>query len=556
MPINAVTQYSKDVTSGKIVAGEPVRLACKRHLDDLKHALKRGFYFDETEADLAIQLSTIKCHSKGKWAGTPIELSDWQKFIKGSLFGWKRLSTGLRRFRMFYGEVSRKNGKSTMMADLGIDLAFLDGEGGAEVYTAATKRDQARIVFDAAREMVRASPDLKSAINIFNTNMHMTSTASKMEPLSADSRTLDGLNVHAGIIDEFHEHKTSGVLDILDTATGSRSQSLICVITTAGASTQSPCFLQRKYCIDMLKGMFEDDSLFAYIATIDEGDDWKDEDVWIKANPNLGVSVNIEDLRRKCAKAKNMTSARRAFQRYHLNVWTEAQEAWLDLVAWDQSGSDFDDELLQGRPCYVGVDLSTKIDLSAMAFVFPPTAEDSKWRVKVNLYMPENRVTNRDEGDRVPYDEWIEQGYITATPGDIIDFDYIQEDAEKCMKKYSVIDVGFDPYAATQFATNMVNAGFNMIEVRQGHLSLSEPTKELEAQVISRNFDHGNNPVLRWMASNVVVRLDQNNNYIPDKKKSSCRIDGIAAIVNGMARALSTDDNGPSVYEERGFRSL
>ena len=358
-----VTAYARSVSEGALPANRLVRLACQRHLDDLASGGGRGLRFELAAARHAIEFFGFLRHSKGEWAGETFTLAPWQAFIVGALFGWKR-DDGLRRFRTAYCAVPRKNGKSSTSAGIGLYLLVADGEQGAEVYSAATTRDQARIVFDEARRMVATSPALRRRVELLINNLHVAASASRFMPLSSDSSTMDGLNVHGAIIDELHAHKTRGVVDVLDTATGARRQPLLFEITTAGYDRHSICFEHHDYSIKVLDGVLQDDSWFAYIAAADEGDDWTDPKVWRKANPNFGISVKEDDLARKAEKAVALPGAQNAFRRLHLNQWTEQAERWIDMAAWDACDAPVDPERLRGRACFGGLDLSTTTDLS------------------------------------------------------------------------------------------------------------------------------------------------------------------------------------------------
>lgn len=331
--LHPAEQYARDVVGGKVVACKWVRLACERYFHDLKHGHERGLYFDREAAERKLHVTSLLKHSKGQWAGEYFHPEPWQSFIDWNVFGWKR-ADGMRRFRTQFEEVARKNGKSTRGAATGIYLAFFDGEAGAEVYSAATKRDQARIVHGEAIRMIKKNPTLKKYIKIYKDNLHMESTASKYEPLGADSDTLDGLNVHGAIVDELHAHKSRDTLDLLETATGSRRQPLMVIITTAGMDRQSICFEKHQYTQKVLEGWkdgsFLDDAWFGIIFTIDEGDDWRDESCWIKANPNLGVSKKLEDMQMKAKRAERMPAAQNSFLRRELNVWVQGESKFME----------------------------------------------------------------------------------------------------------------------------------------------------------------------------------------------------------------------------------
>jgi phage terminase large subunit-like protein len=553
----AAEQYVEDVLNGTITAGRLVRLACARHRKDLETGHERGLIFDEEAGARAIEFFGFLHHSKGEWAGEVFELAGWQAFIVWSLFGWKIKASGLRRFRNAYDEIARKNGKSTLAAGIGLLLFIADGEPGAEVYTAATKRDQAKITHGEAERMVKASPGLRKIIRIVRDNMHVPDTASKFEPLGADADTMDGLNIHGAVVDELHAHKTRAVLDVIETATGARRQPLIFKITTAGYDRTSVCWDDHIYAIQILEGTIEDDAFFAFIASIDEDDDWRDPAVWPKANPNLGISAKLDDLQVKCTKAREMATAQNAFRRLHLNEWTEQSVRWLDIEKWDKCPKVMDPEQLAGRTCYGGLDLSTKIDLTARALVFPPEPDDETktYQALLQFFLPEDNMKERVERDRVPYDVWARAGLITLTPGNVIDYAFIRETVQQDAKRYNLIEMGYDPWNATQLAVQLVEDGIEMVEVRQGPKSMAEPTKELEALVKSRRLNSGGNPVLRWNAANVTVRTDPNDNYMPDKAKSYERIDGIVALLMGLGRAI-VSANSQSVYTSRGLTIL
>lgn len=553
-----VKNYAGQVVQGKIVTGKWVRLACQRHLDDLKNGKKRGLYFDRVASENAIHKIELFRHSKGEWGGQPLKLAPWQKFKIGSIFGWKR-ADGTRRFRLVYEEVARKNGKSTFLAGVCNYMFAFDGEPGADIFTAATKRDQARIIYDEAANMMRKVPQqwrLRQAVTIYNHSMVIPATCAKMQPLSADANSMDGLNPHLNAIDELHAHKTRAVFDVLNTATGARRQPLTYMITTAGWDRHSVCYDQHDYAKRVLEGVVEDDSLFAYIASIDEGDDWKDERVWIKANPNIGISVKIDDLRRKADVAKQMPSEQNTFLRLHLNVWTEQSERWIDLSAWDDCKSDFNLDDLKGRACYGGLDMSSTDDISAFVLVFPPEDAGEPWRFIPRFWIPAENMKSRIEKHRVPYDVWAREGLIIPTEGNVIDYNVVQHDILGSCETYDVQEIAFDRFNVTQMVTNLMGEGVEMVKFGQGFVSMSAPTKSLGDLIRSGQIAHDGNPAMRWMISNMAVKQDPAGNLKPDKEKSSEKIDGVVALVMGLGRAIIAETPGPSVYEERGILVL
>lgn len=577
------TSYARDVVAGRVVACRFVRLACERHLRDLEDGSSRGLRWDLAAAAKAIGFFSFLVHSKGEWAGRPLRLSPWQEFIIGSLFGWKR-EDGTRRFRMAYTEVPRKNGKSTFAAGVGLYLAFFDGEPGAEVFTAATKREQARIVHDEAIRMVRASSSLRKRISIFKDNLSSDSTNSKYQPLGADANTLDGLNPNGVIVDELHAHKTRDMLDVLETATGARRQPLIFVITTAGvAGGATVCQEMHDYTVKVIEGQVVDDSQFGFIATIDAGDDWKDEGCWAKANPNLGVSCKADDLRRKRDKAVEMPSAQATFRQKHLDEWVQSVEVWLPDDRWmaGDNSKPLDIESLHGRKCYGGLDLANTLDLCAFVLVFPRGGEspiprrrakgddddepakddDSQAYVLAEVYdvlawfwCPEDCAMERERSNRVTYRTWIDLGMIQETDGDVTDYDVIREDIKRIGEDYQIKEIAYDPFNATQLATQLVQDGFDIYEFRQNMSNFNEPMTAVEKLSKEGRMRHGGNPVLRWMIGNIYAVRNGTGQVMPSRKKSTDKIDGGVALIQGLSRAMMRE--GGSVYDRRRVRTI
>jgi len=555
MPIDySAERYVDQVLSGEQVACRWVKLACERHRRDMATGSERGLYFDEQAARRAIGFFTLLRQSKGEWAGLPLVLEPWQQFIVASLFGWKR-ADGMRRFRTSYLEVARKNGKTTMAAGIGLYLMLADGEPGAEIYSVATKRDQARISHSEATRMTKASPMISREVKVVRDNIHIVDTASKFEPLGADADTMDGLNVHGALVDEVHAHKTRDVWDVMETATGSRRQPLMFAITTAGYDRHSLCYQQHEYTEKALEGVIEDDSWFGLIYSIDEDDEWDDEEVWVKANPNLGVCKKWDDMKRLAARASEMPSQLNAFQRLHLDIWTQAETKWVNMDHWRECGQAVGAEGLRGRTCYGGLDLSSNIDVSAFLLVFPPQGEGDDYQVICRFWIPQEAMRERSRRDRVPYDVWVRQGYITATPGNVIDYAWILHEIDELAQAYDVREIAFDRWGATKIQTELMERGGDdwLVQFGQGYASMSPPTKELERLIMEHKLAHGSNPVLTWMANNLVVRQDPAGNLKPDKEKSTERIDGMVALVMGLDRALRHEPPRRSVYETRGL---
>jgi phage terminase large subunit-like protein len=549
-----------DVLAGRQVACKWVRLACERHLRDLETGEERGLWFDENMAKRAISFFDLLKHSKGEWAGKLLHLEPWQQFILWSLFGWKR-ADGLRRFRTSYLEVARKNGKTTLAAGIGLYLMLADDEPGAEIYSVATKRDQARLSHSEATRMAKSSPPIEQAVTVFRDNIHILNTASKFEPLGADADTMDGLNTHGALVDELHAHKTRHVWDKIDTSTGSRRQPLMFAITTSGYDRQSVCYEYHEYTKKILNQVIEDDSWFGMIFTIDEGqgedagDDWEDESVWIKANPNLGVSKKWDDMRRKAKRAREIPSALNAFLRLELDIWTQAETKWVNLAHWRACNMAVDPNGLRGRTCYGGLDLSSNIDISAWVLVFPPQVPEDAYQVIARFFIPEEAMMERWKRDHVPYPAWVRQGFIIATPGNVIDYKWILHQIDQDARIYDIRELAFDRWGATKIQTDLMEKGGDdwLVQFGQGYVSMSPPMKELERLILEHKLAHGGNPVLTWMADNLVARQDPAGNIKPDKEKSIEKIDGMVALIMALDRALRHEPPKQSVYERRGL---
>lgn len=544
-------RYIDRVISGEQVACRYVRLACERHRRDLEHGAERGLIFDPAAGQHILDFFRFLRHSKGEWAGQVIRLEDWQQALLWIGFGWMR-SDGKRRFRTHYWELARKNGKSTIAAGVGLYLMIADGEPGAEIYSAATKRDQARITHQEATRMVKASPALKRRVTCFRDNLHIRDTATKFEPLGRDADSMDGLNIHGAIVDELHAHKSDEVWGVLETATGARRNPLMFAITTAGFNQSSFCFQLRDYAIKVLDGILVDDSFFGVIYTLDEGDDWTDESNWVKANPNLGISVDVDDLRNKAAKARAIGTALTHFLTKHLNIWTNADELWLSPDKWKSCAGEVEEAALAGKTCYGGLDLSNTLDITAWVLVFPPDEECDHYRVLPRFWVPEERIQERKRNDRVPYDVWERQGYIEATPGETIDYEYVYARMDADAQQFDIIDVGFDRWGSAQVYQWAEKAGMVMVQVGQGYQSMSAPMKEMERLIVNGSLMHGDNPVLTWMAHNLVAMRDPAGNIKPDKRRSREKIDGMVALIMALDRATRHDpEAGRSVYEDR-----
>lgn len=544
------TDYATAVVAGDVPACKWARLACQRHLDDRARGHERGLWWDTDAVAQIVAFFRGLPHSKGEWAGKPIELSAWQCFVVGSVMGWKR-ADGTRRFRVAYVAVPRKTGKSTLAAGLSLYLAFFDREMGAEVYCAATMREQARIVWSEAKRMVLRTPSLHRRIRSFVGNLSVEATASKLQPLGADADNLDGLNIHAAIVDELHAHKNRAMWDVLETATGARRQPLIFAITTAGDDIAGIGYEQNTYTQRVLERIVSDDSYFGITYTIDEGDNWLDEHAWRKAIPALGVSVKLDELREMAARAKEMPSAKMAFLAKRLNVWVAGDVDAVPMELWNRAAAPVDLDALRGVPCWIGLDLASKSDLAAVVAVF---VRGEHVLVRPKFYLPSGVVESHPLGKTAHFAGWVDAGHITVTDGDIIDYSVIRDDLLELAKRVECQEIDYDPFQATHIVMELQAAGLTLVEIPQTVRHLSAPFKNTLDLLRAHKLTHDGNPVMTWMASNVVTREDSKENILPRKKARHLKIDGWTAMLNALSRALLQPPIEPSVYESRGVR--
>lgn len=476
---------------------------------------------------------------EGEHANKPFNLEPWQQAIIGCLFGWYR-ADGTRRYRESLIYVPRKCGKTPLAAGVVNLVMFTDDEPGAQIYSAAAEREQAALIFRHASGMIVRNPDLDSQVKVyrsFKSIEHGNGTIYKA--LSSDADTKHGLGAHLVIVDELHAHRDGELVDVLLTSTAARRQPLVIYITTADYARESVCNMKHDYASKVRDGVIQDSSFLPAIWEASVDDDWTDPAIWAKANPNLGVSVKVEYLQRECERAKNEPSYENTFKRLHLNIKTQQDVRWLSLEKWDACDAPVDEDALAGRTCYAGLDLSTRLDVTASVLVFPPTDDDPLWRILPRLFIPEDNAREREKRDRVQYQTWGAQGHITLTPGDVVDYDFVKQSLLDDARKFDLKEIAYDPWNATQIAIQLQDSGATVVEFRQGYASMSEPTKELEKLIVSRKVAHGGHPVLRWMASHVAVEMDAAGNVKLSKKKSTERIDGLVATVMGLGRALA-----------------
>lgn len=554
------TAYARSVLSGDTPAGKLVKLACQRHLNDLGRQGTVGFPFVWRPGKSAIfaQFCLLLRHYKGRFKNQPFELAPFQLFIGGLIFGWVHKDTGLRRFRTAVIRVPRKNGKTAFAAALALYLLSMDGEAGAEVYFAATKRDQAKLGWSDACKFLKYCPASMKARFVERQNiLEFPSADAKLVPLSGDSETQDGLNPHAAICDETHQWPDRDLWDALEDGMGAREQPLMVDISTAGTDTSSFAYETHKRGEDVLAGTLEDDAFFCFVAMADkeDEDDYKNPAVWEKANPALGTVKSYDYMQSQLKVVEATPSKLTTFLTKQLNVWTNSAERWLDPDDWRRGNADDLAERLKGRKCHGAVDLGKVNDLSAFALIFPPDQVYAAIGIKKYAMLcwhwcPGDDIPTRSREHRVPYDAWERAGWIERMPGNTTDYAMIRARVTEICPAYQVQDIAFDRMFAGETVQGLQDAGLVMVEFGQGFLSMAGPTAEFERLVKSGQILHADNPLLSWEAGNVCCEVDAAGNIKPSKKKSREKIDGIVAGVMGLGRCMAQEDKVviPSVW--------
>jgi phage terminase large subunit-like protein len=547
-----VTEYAQAVTDGTIIAGPHVRAACKRHLDDLIEAPQRGFFFDYGKASRVIEFFQEVLHlNGGAFEGLPFDPSPWQKFILGSLFGWVDAGTGYRRFQTAYIEVAKGNGKSPLLGGIGLYMLMADGEPRAEIYAAAAKKDQAMILFRDAVAMATLSPALSSRLIKSGRgeqvwNLAYPETASFFRPISSD-KSQSGPRPHAALLDEIHEHRDSNVVDMMVLGTKGRRQPLIAQITNSGYDKQSVCWKNHDYGTKVASGALQDDSFFAYIASLDEGDQpFDDESCWIKANPNLGVSIQPDYIRKQVVQAKGMPSKESIVLRLNFCEWVGADAPWLSADAWLSNRDNHTAESLAGRRCYGGLDLSSTQDLTALVLLFEPDFDDPYWRLLPYFWLPADGLEEKAKRDGADYPTWIRQGWLETTPGAAIDHMFVLHRIAEIMQEFDLAVIGNDRYRVEYLKNMAINEGLDLplAEFGQGYVSMAPAVDEFERRLLAKQLKHNGNPVMTWCAANTVVISDPAGNRKPAKNKSTGRIDGTVAAMMSVGQTLTYEQAG------------
>lgn len=563
--------YCRRVLSGEIPACKYVRQACQRQVKDLQRAAANDptfpYYFDAAAAGRACRFLEQLPHVKGPRRGELLTLELWQCFVVTTIFGWKRRSNGLRRFRRAYLELPRGNGKSFLLSGIGLLGISADGEGGADVFSAATTTEQANITRGDADAMLTTRPVLAKKLGLRRTAhaIFQPSSNSTFKALSREAKNQEGKNVHFGLVDELHAHPTREIWDVVIMGAAKRSQSLIWAITTAGTDQAGICYEVRAGVVKMLDGA-SNEQLFGIIYTLDEGDDWRAESSWVKANPNWFASIDIDLFRMDAVEAMQTASKENNFKTKHLNIWCNADVAWMSMSSWDACATpwiteaDFDEI----EPCTIGLDLATKVDIAAapkLLFRDWPIGVDEKtdepkyerhFYLFTRFWLPEKTV---EESKNSQYVGWAKEGRLFATPGNVLDFEAVKDTLRVDRTKHQVRQVAYDKWQAQQLANEMTAEGLTMVEVAQTVMNLSAPMKELEALVLQGRLHHDGNPVMRWMISNVVCHRDAKDNIYPRKEKPENKIDGPVAAIMALSRAMLAPRLA-SPYEERGILLL
>ena len=513
-------------------------------------------HYDKDAADYAVMFIESLCHTKGTWAGKPFELIDWQEQIIRDLFGVLK-PNGYRQFNTAYIEIPKKQGKSELAAAVALLLLCGDGEERAEVYGCAADRNQAKIVFDVAVDMVRFCPALSKRVKILESQKKITylPTNSSYQVLSADVANKHGFNTHGVIFDELHTQPNRKLFDVMLQGSGdARMQPLYFLITTAGSDTNSICYEVHQKAIDIAEGRKVDPTFYSVIYGASEDEDWTDPKVWKKANPSLGITVGIDKVRAACESARQNPGEENAFRQLRLNQWVKQSVRWMPMDKWDACAFPVSEDDLEGRICYGGLDLSSTTDITAFVLVFPPLDEEDKYYVLPYFWIPEETLDLRVRRDHVPYDLWERQGMLMTTEGNVVHYGYIEKFIEQLGERFNIREIAFDRWGAVQMVQNLEGMGFTVVPFGQGFKDMSPPTKELMKLVLEERIAHGGHPVLRWMMDNIYIRTDPAGNIKADKEKSTEKIDGAIATIMGLDRAIRCgNDTGASVYDSRGL---
>ena len=543
-----VDAYSAAVLDGSKPANRMIALACRRYEDD---KLRSDLYFDSSAVERFVRFSSTLKHYKGDFAGKPLRLEDWQLFAVANIFGWRRTATRKRRFQYADIYVPRKNGKTTFAAVVALYCLLFDGESAAEVYTAAVDKEQAKICFDTAKELVRNSP-YSQLVDVYRNSIVYAPVAAAFKPLTKDTKNKDGLNPHAAICDERHAWKTNEIYDVIKTGIGARSQPLVFSISTAGTDTAAPYFSDLEFLRNVMLKIHEKDNHFIMLYEPDEGDRWDDPAVWQKVNPNYGVSLYqsyMECEYQEALKKGGTTLA--SFCTKNLNQWVDAPEVWISDDDVAANGRGLDRASLVGGECWVGIDLASKSDITAVALWFP-----EQKAADFIFCVPEAKVV--EATDRVDYRLWREQGWLTVTPGKTLDEDWFVEMLLQRLDQYRVRRIAYDPWAMWNILPKFGRYSEQLFEYKQSIRYMSVPTKWLEGATLRHELELFGNPVIRWMYRNVTVYRDPNANIKLDKSRSRNKIDGVVALVDAIGGWLdgTSAESSKTIYTTHDLRVI
>lgn len=556
--IQSAYDYAADVKSGKIIVNRYIKLAVDRYYKDIEDIGSNGFLFDERAAQKALSFFELLCFTKGKWKGNPFKLEPWQAFIVANIFGWKRESDKTRRFTEAYVEIPKKNGKTELAAGVGLYMLLMDREPGAEVYAAAYTRDQAGICFNAAKSMARKSKSIAKHLTIFTYNLYQDSTESSMAAVSHDANNTEGKNSHCVLFDEYHVHKTDDVKTSLRSGMAARSQPLFFTITTAGSNKQGPCYKYRDGCITVLENKVERSNMFCMIYGLDEGDDWQDEAMWSKANPNYDVSVRPQFLKDEFKKAKTNGREEVEFKTKHLNQWVDADITWINSELWTGLAKPSFNPPAYSL-CYGGLDLATISDICSFSLFFPEQEGIEQGHFVSFHFVPKGAVEKARTGG-IDYLDWVKDGHLIVTPGETTNHDLIKEEILRCCEYYAIRFIAYDRYEASQLVRQLDDelsptyipgngkekAKYEprMQQFSQKAVAMNAPTKAFEKFIVDKNITHDGSPVTSWMLGNVSIFTDSSGNIKVDKGKSKDKVDGVVAMIMALGEYLAWNWEG------------
>lgn len=512
-------------------------------------------HYDKKKADRAVTFIENLCHTKGKWAGTPFWLLPWQEQLIRDIFGIVK-PDGNRQFRTAFVEICKKVGKSELAAAVALYLLYADNEPSAEVYGAAADRQQASIVFDVAKQMVEMSPALMKRSKLMGATKRIVnySNAGYYQVLSAEVGGKHGFSVSGLVFDEIHTQPNRQLYDVLTKGSSdARQNPLHFIITTAGNDRHSIAYELHTKAVDILEGRRVDPTFYPVVYGLKDDEDWDDEANWYKVNPSLGYTVDIERLRDAYREAKQNPADEITFKWLRCNMWVSSTVAWIPDAIYMRGNEPIDMDALAGRDCYAGLDLSSTGDITALVLIFPPRDEEEKYVLLPYFWIPEETIPRRVKANSVPYDIWEKQGYIMSTEGNVIHYDFIEKFIMDLSEKYHILEIAVDRWNATQMIQNLEGEGFTIVPFGQGFSSMSAPTKEFYRLLMEGRIIHGGNPVLRWMAGNVVIDTDPAGNIKVTKAKSKEKIDGIVAAIMALDRCIRQEGQSGSVYDERGL---